>query len=211
MSRLSMVGVSLVACLAAIGGTSPASAGECRVACTRAKQVCVTAIKQAKTACRQDCANARDTGSPGGGFPGCLGACRDDFMAAKATCKSAFAECRDACLPGGGDGGGGGGGGGGTPGCADQCGAQGRDCFQGVRDQGLACGSDCQTTAHAALAACRTSANPFMCMLDAGRALARCVGGCAESGLEGARSCNTDLHACLSACGGGSPSAAFVP
>src|SRR5215470_13494932 len=163
MSRLSVAGVSLVAWLATVGGVAPGAAGECRVACVRAKQVCVTAIKQAKLACRQDCASARDGGSPGGGFPGCLSACRDDFMAAKSTCKSAFADCREACLPaGGGDGGGGGG----NPGCADQCGAQGRDCFQSVRDQGLACGSDCQSAARTAAAACRTSANPFMCLLQ---------------------------------------------
>lgn len=196
-----MSSVLAFAGLVAVVTATPAAAGECRVACTRAKQVCVTAIKQAKAACRQECANARDGGAPADAFPGCLAGCRDDFASAKTTCKAALVDCRAACLPGGG---------GGDPTCADQCGLTGRDCLQTVRDGSLACGSTCQTTAQAAAATCRASANPFMCLLEVGRTLARCLGGCAESGITSAGACTTDLRTCLQGCGVGSPSAALL-
>ncbi len=173
---------------------TPAQAGECRVACTRAKQVCVDAAKQARLACKQDCA-AAESGSA------CHDACRAEFATAKTTCKAAILECRDACF--------GGGGGGGNPACADDCGATARTCAQGVRETAATCGSTCQDAARAAAAACKSTGNPFRCLLDVARDFATCLRPCAEAAFTGGRTCVADLHTCLEGCQG-SPSAAFV-
>lgn len=183
---------TITALLAALAATA-AHAGECRVACTRAKQVCYDAAKQARIACKEDCA-AAETGR------GCRDACRADFATAKSTCKAAILECRDACF----------GGGGGNPGCADQCGATARTCAQGVRDTAATCGTACQDAARTAGAACKAGGNPFRCLLDVARTFATCLRPCAEAAFTGGRACSADLHTCLEGCQGGSPSAAFA-
>jgi len=199
MSRIDRlrVGAGTVAVVILGLASTPVLADECRVACTRAKQVCVDAAKQARAACKADCSAAETRRA-------CFRLCRDDFATARSTCKNALGECRDACF-------GGGGGGGGDAACAEQCGSTARTCAEGVRDTALTCGSGCQDAARAATQACRTGPNPIACLLGVARDLALCLRPCVETAITDGQQCVSDLRACLAACQGGSPSGAFVP
>jgi|GEM_PF-4080800 len=173
-----------------------ALAGECTVACVRARQACTAAAMQARRACAMECRSARSEGS----FIDCFGPCREEWAEARATCKTAFRDCRTSCIPQPGGGG---------P-CAEACGATARSCLDGVKQAAFTCGTTCAADARAAAQACRASANRPQCLRDAAQALAACLRSCVATATDGAQTCRSGLQACLAGCGGGSPGGAFL-
>ncbi len=180
-AALVLLGLSLSA--------APAAADTCRMTCTAAKKVCVTAGMQALKACRQDCIAAGATGD-------CRTACRADFADARATCKAALADCRAACQPEP------------PPPCQGDCVAQGRACIKTVADTAVSCGSTCLSDAHAAGAACKTAPQPLLCFFQVAGQTASCLRTCAATAKSGAQTCVDGVQSCTHACG--SPSGAFV-
>jgi len=199
MSGTRRIVVGLLSGFALLLMTRPVLAGECTVACVRARQVCSNAATQARRACKEECKAARS--SAGGSFIDCFEPCKDDLAAAKATCKDAFSDCHEACIPGQGGGGGGA--------CAQDCGATARTCLEDVKQAAFQCGATCQSDARAAAQACRTSGDP-RCLLGVTRTLVSCLRGCAGTATSTGQPCVDGLRSCVSGCGGGSPSGAFL-
>jgi hypothetical protein len=77
-----------IASLAAADSTCPSGCGSEKVAC-------LTASRQAKLACKQDC---RDNAAPSD-LGSCMHGCRDTSMAAVTECRSDHRTCVTACSP----------------------------------------------------------------------------------------------------------------
>lgn len=184
----SMPALLLIVVIAALGTVPDAArADSCGSSCATAKRICRAEALSAVRACAQLC-RASDS------LLACRQGCRAAFLAAKTTCVTALQDCRTSCPPPGA--------------CATGCAQDLRACLAAVGTH--TCAQTCYMTARTAAMACRTSPNPFRCLIDIGSQLGGCLQGCASGSHSGAEACFTTARSCLQGCQGGSPSGAFL-